>query len=242
MVMVSHRHEFIVLKTRKTAGTSVEMLLEPLCRPPGAVVTERTPTRRSSEGIVGRRLMPRRWFDRFLPGADWYNHMTAERVRAALGTRRWSCYRKVTTLRNPFDVAVSRYHWELMRHGLPEEADFDRTRARFREMALSGRFDCDHKVVHLDGRFVPDLVVRYESLEDDARRVAEALAPGRGPWVLPHTKRTSDRRRRPVGDYYDAASAAAIRRSAAWVFERMGYPDEPASTARPDPTRDATRS
>ena len=40
MTLVSHRKRFIFLKTHKTAGTSVEVALEPLCAPNGAVTGE----------------------------------------------------------------------------------------------------------------------------------------------------------------------------------------------------------
>ena len=58
MVAVSHSHKFIFLKTRKTAGTSIEMLLEPLCTEPNSVVTEERATSITRQGIVGRRLIP----------------------------------------------------------------------------------------------------------------------------------------------------------------------------------------
>lgn len=230
MVMVSHAREFIFLKTRKTAGTSVEMVLEPLCRPPGAEVSERTPTLISAQGIVGRRLTPRpRLFRlrRLLGQTDWYNHMPAIEVRAALGAARWDRYRKIATIRNPFDLAVSRYHWELARHGLPETGDFAETRARFRAMLLSGQFDGDHPIVHLGGRYVIDEMIRFETIQADLDALMARLAPGAPPVALPHTKKTSNRRQHAVAEYFDAEGIAAIRKSAAWVFERFGYPERP---------------
>lgn len=230
MVMVSHAREFIFLKTRKTAGTSVEMVLEPLCRPPGAEVSERTPTLISAQGIVGRRLTPRpRLFRlrRLLGQTDWYNHMPAIEVRAALGAARWDRYRKIATIRNPFDLAVSRYHWELARHGLPETGDFAETKARFREMLLSGQFDGDRAIVHLGSRYVIDEMIRFETIQADLDRLMAELDPGAPPVVLPHTKKTSNRRRHAVAEYFDAEGIAAIRKSAAWVFEHFGYPERP---------------
>jgi hypothetical protein len=227
MVIVSHDHGFVFLKTRKTAGTSVEMVLEPFCRPPGAEVSEKTPTLVSRHGIVGRRLTPRSRLERLLFRRDWYNHMTAAEVRAGLGPDRWARYRKVAALRNPFDLAVSRYHWELARHGLPEAEDFAETRGRFAEMVQSGRFDGDHGIVHLDGHFVADTVVRFETLAADVAALVQQLVPGAAAAPLPHTKKTANRRQHPVADYYDAASIAAIRKSSAWVFDRFGYPDRP---------------
>jgi hypothetical protein len=227
MVIVSHDHAFVFLKTRKTGGTSVEMALEPFCRPPGAAVVEKTPTLRSRHGIVGRRMTPRSRWDRLLLRRDWYNHMTAAEVRDRLGAEDWERYRKITALRNPFDLAVSRYHWKLARDGLPEAEDFAETRRRFAEQVQSGQFDGDHGVVHLDGRFVADEVMLFERLAADVAALVQRLVPGAAAVELPHAKKTANRRQHAVAEYYDDASIAAIRRSSGWVFDRFGYPDRP---------------
>lgn len=57
---MSHSHEFVFLKTRKTAGTTIELALEPLCRPPGAEAREKTPQIVTAHGDVGGRLSPPR--------------------------------------------------------------------------------------------------------------------------------------------------------------------------------------
>ncbi|MFZ5752144.1 MAG: hypothetical protein ACOY5U_13920 [Pseudomonadota bacterium] len=232
MVLVSHRHDFIFLKTRKTAGTSVEMALEPFCRPEGAAIVEATPTLVSPEGIVGRRLTRPSLLQRLRLKTDWWNHMTADQVRARLGEATWGRCRKVTTVRNPFDIAVSRFHWELARHGTPEAADFSETRARFNAMLRQRTIDCDRDIVHSRGRLVTDLVVRYEHLGEDLARVMAELVPGAPLPEIAHTKKTSGRRRRPLADYFDSASIDAIRRSAGWVFDRFDYPDHPADLDR----------
>ena len=50
MVLVSHAAEFIYMKTRKTAGTTVEMYFERFCVPPG------TPT--GAEAVRGPLAVP----------------------------------------------------------------------------------------------------------------------------------------------------------------------------------------
>jgi hypothetical protein len=161
----------------------------------------------------------------FIP--DWYNHMPAAEVSRILGPDRFERYRKITSVRNPFDLAVSRFHWELMRHGLPESDDFTETRARFKAMVLSGQFDGDHAIVHIADRFVVDETIRFESMAIDLERLVQSISPGYGAVQLPHTKKTSNRRRHSVAEYFDEESVSALRRSASWVFERFGYPDRP---------------
>ena len=230
-MLVSHGHGFVFLKVRKAAGTSIEMALEPLCRPAGATVSERTPAIVTAQGVVGRRLSPRPR-NRDARCLDWRNHMPAAEIRAALGDARWSRYMKVTSVRDPFDLAVSRYHWELARRALPEAADFAETRRQFAAMVSDPTYDGGHELVHVEGAFVADRVIRFERLGTDFAAISAELAPDRPP--LPRTKTTTDRRRRPVADYYDDASVAAIRRAAAWVFDLFDYPDRP-TPGRPRP-------
>lgn len=91
MVMIRHTHRFIFLKTRKTAGTSVEMALQPLCTPPGRPITEQTPAIESRFGVVGRRHMPRGPLARpTFWRKDWYNHRPAAQVAQALGPETWA--------------------------------------------------------------------------------------------------------------------------------------------------------
>ena len=236
MVMVSFDRDFVFLKTRKTAGTSIEMALEPFCRPAGARITEETPIRRSRHGIVGRRVADGPgWLDRLLRRTDWHNHMPAREVRDALGLRRWARIRKITSVRNPFDLAVSRYHWQLMRKGLPEAADFAETRRNFRAMLEAGKrvIDVDHDIVHIDGVLVTDHILRFEHLAEDLDRVAGELDLARSLISLPHTKQTSHRRARPTADYFDETCAEIVRRSAAWVFDRFDYALHPRETLHP---------
>lgn len=231
MVLVSHDHEFIFLKTRKTAGTSIEMALEPLCRPKGAVVSEKTGAIETPQGVVGRRLSPLSPRVRADLPVDWRNHMPAAEIRDALGDAVWSRYLRVTAVRDPFDVAVSRFHWDRARQGLAEAEDFVQTRAEFAAMTRDPRFDGDHDLVHIDGAFAADRAIRFERLAEDLREVTETVAPGAIRAPLAHAKPTAGRRRRPLADYYDETSIAAVRRAFAWAFDRFDYPERPTSDA-----------
>jgi hypothetical protein len=228
MVMVSHSHRFIFLKTRKTAGTSVEMALQHLCTPPGTPVTEPTPVLDTRFGIVGRRHAARPpWSRLIFWRKDWYNHMPADQIARALGRKTWTDYRKVATIRNPFDLAVSRYHFDLARRHLPEKADFRETQADFRDMVFRMSIDHDHDLVHLDGKFVCDEVILFEDLREQVARIARIFAPGTPAPELPHAKKTANRRTHPVAEYFDEASIGRILQTSGWVFDRFGYPDRP---------------
>src|SRR3954470_18982868 len=99
-MIVDHEHKFIFVKTRKTAGTSIEVFLAPLLRP-DAIVTPvadvdhgarnfMDATRRYRSVVMGSRVWEMR---RDVERQRWfYNHMPARLIRARLGKRIWNSY------------------------------------------------------------------------------------------------------------------------------------------------------
>lgn len=238
MVMVSHKHEFIFLKSRKTAGTSIEMVLEPLCGPRRAEVTEATPARVSRQGVIGRRVLGRPTHIKVLQKLgirlvpNWHNHMTAADIRAALGADKWNRYRKITSIRNPFDRAVSSFHWQESRAGVPADEDFATVRARFNAWVARTRPDSDKDVLFLNDDFVCDLAIRFEHLVADLQKIYTMFDPDAGPIKLYHVKDAGSRRKHPVPEYFTEESIATVLEHSGWVFDRFGYPDRPLDKVR----------
>jgi hypothetical protein len=238
MVMVSHKHAFIFLKSRKTAGTSIEMSLEPLCGTPRAETIEATPARVSRQGVIGRRVLGRPKHIKLLQKLgiglvpNWHNHMTAAEIKAALGTERWNRYRKITSVRNPFDRAVSSFHWQESRAGVPADEDFAAVRARFNDWVARTKPNSDKDVLFLDGAFVCDLAIRFEHLAADLQTIYSMFDPKAGPVQLYHVKDAGPRRKRPVPEYFTETSIATVLEHSGWVFERFGYPDRPQERVR----------
>ncbi len=228
MVLVSHKHNFVFLKTSKTAGTTVEMALEPLCTPNGHVVREVTPPIFSKEGIVGRRLLPRkspsilyrRW-------NRWSHHMPAETLARELGPARWQAYSKLTVIRNPFDRAVSQFHWKL--RGDPVLiGPFQEKRESFASFLRSEKFKSDREIVFIGDEFVPDETIRFESLQDDIEAIASKYDLPIDLQKLAHTKSTAGKRGKvPVSDYFEPTDREQLLKLMSWVFERFHYSTDP---------------
>jgi len=237
MVLVSHTHKFIFLKTRKTASTSVEMLLEPLCAPPNHVVTEGTEALETDHGIIGTRLVP--------PGKRnalsrrWYNHMTAPEISSALGPERFNDYLKITTVRNPFDRLVSEFMYKnARRKRRPIGALIDRlvrkpsgkdaNIRKFRKWLRRGRWKSDYDILHVGGRFVPDILIRFENLAADLRTLSDRLGVNLHADMLPVTKPgPAPGKRTAPHEFFGPREVGFLRTNESWIFKETDYPDHP---------------
>lgn len=227
MVLVSHTHRFIFLKTRKTAGTSIEMALQPFCTPPGTAVTEKTRAMETAEGVVGQRLYrPDQMNDL---DRKWFHHIAAHRIRDQLGAATFAAYLKLTSVRNPFDRMVSAFHWDRESRKRPELADFADIRKAFRAYVLDTGWNDDRVVTHVGADYVPQDAIRYERMAEDLARVSARLGialPDAA--ALPVTKSTGERRKTyPVAEYFDADTIARVRKKLGWVFDHYAYPPLP---------------
>lgn len=233
MTLVSHDQRFIFLKTRKTAGSSIESYLMPWCLPPGVTIPD-TQFRVSEHGIVGAITGPKkRLLQETPPGQPiWYHHMPAAEIRDLIGADQFESYMKISSVRNPFDRMVSSFHFRMSVRGETFET-FDQIRARFHSFVLDRDWENDLDIVTLDGNFVVDRMIRFEHLLADLSDLCAALGIPFEPARLPHEKNmASTRKTYPVADYYDPDTISHVRSRLAWVFDRFDYPSSPGDTPR----------
>lgn len=127
-MIIARRHGFIFLKTRKTAGSSIEIALSRFCGPDDTV------TRMAAEDEVLRREMggygpaghdkplarhsPVELWKRLRHGRKatrFSNHAGASVAQSLVSASVWRESFKFTAERNPWDKAVSRYYWQRRR-------------------------------------------------------------------------------------------------------------------------------
>ena len=159
-MIISHEHKFIFLKTRKTAGTSVELALRQLCGPDDIIAPIGNAEERRQQSLhyegrppqnwrvhgwwqSPRPLFKRYWF-RFNPGDyGFYNHIPAKEARALLNDdKAWRSYFKFAFERNPWDRQVSAYHFRYRdTKPAPPFSTYMRRRAARLDQQLRDLFD-----------------------------------------------------------------------------------------------------
>jgi hypothetical protein len=123
-MIISHRYKFIFIKTHKTAGSSMEMALAPLCGPEDVVTPMESnadtelPRNFHEDSWIGHTYANSRLFRKCIKrhssilGTWYYEHMPAWRVREQIGEDVWNSYYKFCFERNPWDKVVSYYNWK----------------------------------------------------------------------------------------------------------------------------------
>jgi hypothetical protein len=182
------------VKTRKTAGTSVEIALSRTIGPQDIVtrLTKEDESVRAAFGGIGpqnERIPFARWRGRELMMLRWrhgpvyYNHMPARHIRRIL-PREWNDYLTFAIVRNPWEIVASAYRW---RH-----PDLDMSLSEFIASDRLPRLSSWSIIADRSGLIV-DEVLRFERLDQDLGRLS--VRTGLDPRPLPHAKGHAQPRR-----------------------------------------------
>jgi hypothetical protein len=182
-VIISHKHKFIFVKTKKTAGTSIEIALSEFCGPDDIVTPLYPPDEmmRKSLGYRGSQhyyaplfsygpgdLVYRVWKGK--KKIRYYNHITATEIRKYTGEKIWNDYFKFCFERNPWDRMVSFYYWYHKKEPRPTLREF-----------------IDSNAYTIDGKIAVDRICRYEKLDEEMGDLTVRLNLPKIP-VLPRAK------------------------------------------------------
>lgn len=103
-MIISHKHRYIFIKPKKVAGTSIEVALAKHLGPddimPPLTKYSKTHDRDKYEHHAQN-------------PSGFYDHSPPKRIRKRIGEKTWRSYFKFTAIRNPWDMVVSAYFWEL---------------------------------------------------------------------------------------------------------------------------------
>ena len=179
-MILSHKYRFIFIRTRKTAGTSIEIELSKFCQKDDVI----TPIDSESEKIRRGRGYPGpqnhveglsayelkdlvEIFTKRQRKKRFVNHMPAEQIRSLVGDAIWDEYYKFCFERNPWDKAISFYYFEHKQDPRPTLSEF----------ILSGKASqvSDYNLYTCDGEVIVDHIGRYENLESELEVISKRL-------------------------------------------------------------------
>lgn len=184
-MLLSNPKKFIFLKTKKTAGTSTEVLFQRWCVPDS--IAEKTAEELhysdeqiSKAGIVGAR-------GSISSNYTFFNHMPAVRIIEHIGIDIWNDYFKFVNVRNPFTRAISQFFWrrpwvsdrgaalQLKQGVAASEAipELPQLQLLFTQMLKATKRPAVEKFL-LTGHPM-DYYIRYESLQADIEAVIRKL-------------------------------------------------------------------
>jgi len=235
-MLVSHRKKFIYTKTAKTAGTSVESYFEQFCMPEGEWTPEHNRDIHVSEaGIIGFRGANRP------KDTEWFNHMSAKRIKTQIGDEIWNSYLKFCVVRDPFDKAVSAFYhfyksressgtkpeyksWKQRLKGLfRPEPKFNTISEEFEHWLKSGAMVLDRDKYMIDDTFCLDEVIRYENLQGDMRMICEKIGVEFDPAQLPQFKAGIRDDKVGLSEIYTPKAVKIVSDLYDYELERFGY-------------------
>ncbi|XFA72813.1 hypothetical protein RYO59_001043 [Thermosynechococcaceae cyanobacterium Okahandja] len=224
-MIINHTYKFIFLKTRKTAGTSLEIALSQFCTAADVI----TPIRWQDERIRRQLGYPGpRNFRAPLADyqfADWLRllyrgpkrkfntHFSAAEIKAVVDPKIWSNYYKFCFERNPFDKAISRYYWNTREPRPPIDAYLQTVP----EILLS-----NWEIYTIADEIVVDFVGRYERLSDDLALIQATLGLP-APLNLPRAKGGYRKNRDHYSRVLNAAARQRIETVCAKEIAQFGY-------------------
>lgn len=227
-MIISHKHKFIFIKSRKTAGTSVEIGLSALCGPED-IITPIIPEDESMRSEMGFRgpqnyigpiaQLKRNRLKRYVTGdklqPQFYHHIPAVEIKEHVGKSIWNSYFKFTIERNPFDKVVSYYYYS----GGHEEF------GSVSEFILSGglRMLASYDLYAIDKVVAVDKIYRYEDLQSMERHLTHQLNL-KIPFELPtYRAKGGHREKKNYKDVLDEEAVRLIEIIFAREMQLLGY-------------------
>lgn len=177
-MIVNHKYKFIFLKTRKTAGTSIEIALSKFCGANDIItpISAEDEAKRRDLGFRGPQnyRIPTCFYSK----RDWlklvknrkrkqfFNHMEASSIENHVSEEIWQTYFKFCFERNPFDKAVSLYYWST-HEPRPQIADY------LNSVPIGLLSNWNNYT--MDDRVVVDFIGNYENLDNDLETITDKL-------------------------------------------------------------------
>ena len=207
-MIVSHKNNFIFFKTLKTAGSSIQAALSSICGPDdiliGIMMIDGVLPDRPSRGQLRQfrnSLVPKTYTE----VSQYYNVPD---------------FFSFGFVRNPYDLVVSRYHWDAAKFGResPIEGFKAWTKHYIQERAYK---DLQHPYLGTEDSILVDFVGRYENISEDYKKIEKFInckLPD-----LTHEKRGYRDKNVHYSSYYDEETTKLIYNFFKLDFKLFNY-------------------
>lgn len=206
-MLISDSHEFIFVRVRKTASSSMSSQLQPYVLP--------------RPGSTWSRFKSRAHIEQ-----DYHKYRF--RAHAEIGTaqrlfppEQFDRYFKFAIVRNPWDRLVSEYKYiqKTQSHGRHRKVKKLGSFERFVDMQIPRRDAYQlNQLCGRDGEYLMDFVGKLESLDEDWKNICERIGI---PYVELPRKNVSVHR--PYSDYYTPALRDRVAKHWSREIERFAY-------------------
>jgi hypothetical protein len=212
-MIISHEHQFIFIKTKKTAGTSIEIALSKICGDED-IITPILPEDESIRTALGYRG-PQNYI--FSGSQLFYNHIPACDIHALVGDDVWNTYFTFCFERNPWDKVISWYFFRHQTEPRPSISEFIRS-AETGSFGNPGGFD----LYSISGHIAVDRVCLYEHINEEIEYIQNLLNLPDIP-ALPTAKSRFRRDRRSYREVLGNEDRSAVERLFAREIAHFGY-------------------
>lgn len=225
-MIISHRHQFIFIKTHKTAGTAIEIALSRFCGPqdvitPISAVDEETRKQLGYQGAQNFHVESHycTWLDRLHSlrrgkEAQFYNHVPAIFVQRRVDPSIWDDYYKFCFERNPWDKAISLFYWRKYVNEYDDVSDFIHSR--------KARRIRDWTMYTSASGIMMDKIYKYEEMNSALDDIRARLGLPETP-VLPDAKTGHKSDKRHYRDVLGSRDRARIAKLCAPEIAQFGY-------------------
>lgn len=160
VLIISHKHKFIFIKTNKTAGTSIEIALSKFCGSDDIItpIDEKDEKIRQEFGYRG----PQNY-------TGFYNHISAEEIKEKIDKKVWKEYFKFCVERNPWDRFISFYYFKNPKEPRPELSTY------IDDPIVNNLKKYGYHNYTINDEIVVDKICLYENLKEDLKEVSKLL-------------------------------------------------------------------
>ena len=212
VMIISHKHKFIFLHCRKSAGSSFKISASRYLAPDDIVIGGLKDGLqhgiRPPKGMIRTAFRHPHWpavVFKLARGSYWNfisdsikqhyvpslgaipEHASATSIMAAF-PQEWQHYRKICIVRNPWDQMWSEYKWRFKRKAF--KSSFDEFVKRREQVGWSDRYNMNWDIYTIDNAVSVDRVIHYENLNQDMAETFAWLGIDWDGWI-PNAKSTA---------------------------------------------------